>query len=96
MSQKLIEIKNEKNNYYNLYNEQKILNYNLSKKINEIKEDFNEYKMENSLINENKKNKEESKKEKINMKKQLLSDIKRRIQSYKLMQKNSNNIDEIF
>lgn len=30
------------------------------------------------------------------MKKQLLSDMKRRIQSYKLLQKRNNNIDEIF
>ena len=45
-----MEIESEKNNYCKIYNKQKALNNNLKKKIDEIKEDFNDYK-KNLVLN---------------------------------------------
>ena len=93
LNDKLLEIENEKNNYCKIYSKQKTLNNNLKKKIEDIKEDFNEYKKESIIAKKENNDKKRAKKEKHNLKKEIISDLQKRINNYKEMQNKYRNID---
>jgi hypothetical protein len=57
LNDNLSEIINDKNNYYKIYNEQIVINNNLSRQINNIKQEFDEYKNESLRKNKSKNKK---------------------------------------
>ena len=79
----IVEINNDRENYEIMFNEQKMINDNLSGKIKGINKELEKIKMENMIENNNIRKKE---KEKNNFKKDLIFDFQRRINEYKNMQ----------
>ena len=87
----------EKNDYYNNYQELKMKNEMINKEIQEIKEKYQDYKiqLENKIQNDNKK--EKIKKNKSENKINVIKDLHKKIQQYKKernKQRISNKIDD--
>ena len=85
LNDKLIEIDEEKNKYYKIYNKQKALNNNLNKQINDIKGKFDEYKKESIIAKKEHIYIKKSRKIKNNKKKEIISNLQRKIQDFKEM-----------